>query len=163
MSGPERMQALVDRIHKKGINTKGKLKAIAIGLGHDSRTPTEIDKNQELGVHYLIGDIKKGETWLKLDEKLGENKEINILISDTNSSIITVLPTHAYEPISISAEITKRFSNEGTAIINFGVNKAHINRMLEIFNSQMTGNVQEQEYSSENNNIILVLKKSKSE
>lgn len=93
---------------------------------------------------------------------MGKNK-IDILISDTNSSIITVLPTHAYETIRISAEITTRLSDKGIAIVNFGVNKAHINRMLEIFNSQMTGKVQAHEYSSENDNIILVLKKSKSE
>lgn len=47
MSGPERMQALVARLHNKGVNTEGRLTAIAIGLGHDSRTPVKISQDQD--------------------------------------------------------------------------------------------------------------------
>lgn len=47
MSGPERMQTLIERLNRRGTNIKDKIQAIAIGLHTDVRTKEQIETDEK--------------------------------------------------------------------------------------------------------------------
>lgn len=158
MSGPERMQALIERLNQIGINTKGKIQAIAIGLHKDTRTGEQIETDKGNGIFYLIGDVMTEKTWLRLDELTGGSKT-DILISDTSACIVRELARNDLLARKLCAQIVNRLAPNGKAIINFGVNKQILYMMFRNFIADVdTGKIKLTEMKTQAfENLVLVL------